>query len=626
MDRVVLCIAAGLLSLWGAGRARATLPDHVEPWCRRVYEHHCVPAAATGVPPSSAAFHVDPILLEEDRLRLQVEVAIGADAQGLLRAAACASVPSLVWEGSVDHIAQVSVDIEELPRLAVLAGIERIRRPPVGLPLVTSQGVAEVGADRFHDMGYTGEGVVVGVLDVGFAGARNLVGIELPADTRMRSFTEYGLDGQPSSVHGTACAEIVHDIAPGAQLLLANARTLTEMNAAIRWLRDEGAMIISHSVGWFEGPGDGTGTISSLVGQAIDSDVLWVNAVGNEATAYYGGWFSDEDGDGRHEFDASGDATLTETGVRANTSFSFILVWDRWPESPDLTFELEVYINDVFRGSSELCCPETYPIREIVVTTSQNQSTVDLVIRRTQGTEDVRLRLFRLDGDLAEHATPSGSVLLPADSPRVLSVGAYRRRGGEASLEDFSSRGPTLAGLAKPELCALDNVDTQSYAEGFVGTSAACPLAAGAVALLYEAIPPAGFFDFRWEREELWDLLAWAAEPDRFDDPDATVWGLLHLPVEEEASRSKSARIRVLSPSRLPVRAEIEPAARGPFSLRVLDPQGRLLAMRTYGPGAHGRFTWDGRGPSGHPVPSGIYLLSVRSRTGSASRSFFLVR
>jgi len=87
-------------------------------------------------------------------------------------------------------------------------------------------------------------------------------------------------------------------------------------------------------------------------------------------------------------------------------------------------------------------------------------------------------------------------ILAPADGKWVMAVGAVDARGQIAS---FSSRGPTADGRIKPDVCAMgvavttvvvpaDNEAGANY-RTFSGTSAACPLAAGAAALVLNAYP-----------------------------------------------------------------------------------------------------------------------------------------
>ena len=86
-----------------------------------------------------------------------------------------------------------------------------------------------------------------------------------------------------------------------------------------------------------------------------------------------------------------------------------------------------------------------------------------------------------------------GTLSAPADAFGILAVGAVYSNG---SIAGFSSRGPTYDLRTKPEICAM-GVSTYAasssgdvdYNGSFSGTSAACPMAAGAVCLMVQAHP-----------------------------------------------------------------------------------------------------------------------------------------
>src|SRR5262249_46282740 len=82
--------------------------------------------------------------------------------------------------------------------------------------------MARLGGSSWHAAGFKGQGVTIAVLDSGFRGYREHLGKSLPAHVTMKSFRGDGdLEAKPSQ-HGILCAEVLHALAPEAELLLAN--------------------------------------------------------------------------------------------------------------------------------------------------------------------------------------------------------------------------------------------------------------------------------------------------------------------------------------------------------------------------------------------------------------------
>ena len=93
--------------------------------------------------------------------------------------------------------------------------------PALAAGAAAADGVRSVRAARLHAEGITGKGVRVGILDFGFERYRELQGRGLlPAPLAARAFNEAGTV-ESGGVHGTACAEIVHAMAPDAGIYLA---------------------------------------------------------------------------------------------------------------------------------------------------------------------------------------------------------------------------------------------------------------------------------------------------------------------------------------------------------------------------------------------------------------------
>ncbi len=79
-----------------------------------------------------------------------------------------------------------------------------------------------MGVRAWHAAGLRGKGLKVAVLDSGFAGYRSQLGKALPAEVKAKSFRADGNLEARDSQHGTLCAEVLHSLAPEAELLLVN--------------------------------------------------------------------------------------------------------------------------------------------------------------------------------------------------------------------------------------------------------------------------------------------------------------------------------------------------------------------------------------------------------------------
>jgi hypothetical protein len=89
--------------------------------------------------------------------------------------------------------------------IADLEHIIRIRLPQTNLKdqsSVETESLPRIGATAWQLAGYTGQGVKVGVLDVGFDGYRKLLGSELPANVTATSFISGMEIDKPGEVHG----------------------------------------------------------------------------------------------------------------------------------------------------------------------------------------------------------------------------------------------------------------------------------------------------------------------------------------------------------------------------------------------------------------------------------------
>jgi MYXO-CTERM domain-containing protein len=367
-----------------------------------------------------------------------------------------------------------------------------------GLPLIFDQ-------ESWIDARIRGQGLEVAVLDVGFAGAGALEGAELP----------YGLDiddEDKSTGHGTAVAEIIHDVAPEAQLRLRAFATDTELLAAIEDLERDPPDVVNASIGFDNiWPADGQSPVSRAVDRlAQQTGVVWVGAAGNEEGRYRSGILSDVDEDGLVELGGVEEIEVPNEGL--------VTASLRWEDSspPHLDLDLEALDEDGARCLLSQAPQDGRPGGLAYEAVSGGPCGDGRAIVRIRAAvadgaalTGVVAHLYVPDGLSAELATVGGTLSLPGDAAEVVTIGACDY-GGRAA-RPYSSTGLTDDGRLKPDFCAPDGVSTATFGPGaFYGTSAATPHAAGLVALILDG-----------EGGEADPALIRATLADRADDLDA---------------------------------------------------------------------------------------------------------
>ena len=454
---------------------------------------------------------------------------------------------------------RVSVPASSLLAVSELPGVRFVRRPYRPHSQVTiSEGVSRIGALANHSAGVKGQGVKVGIIDSGFKGADQL-GLDMPTRSRLRGhdFTGEGLYAG-EDIHGTACAEIVHDVAPEAELYLYKIGDLADFqNAKDRAIRD-GIDVISHSGNFYaSGFGDGQGLACDIVNDATNKGILWVNAAGNYAKSHYSGFWSDRDSDDWHNFD--GEYEVLSFEAEEGDEISVSLTWEGdevsvsdWPITYQ-NYDLFLYFEDSFGDLKEVA--ESTDVQdssggipsESVEYKAQESGRYGIAVSSIDA-QPRRLKIWSSIHDFIDYSVAENSIGIPADARGAMSVGAIFHRAdywNAGRVEDYSSRGPTTDGRIKPDLVAPTGVSTVSYApDPYYGTSAATPHVAGAAALIKSA-------NLSYSRRQLWNALV-AATVDigtRGRDNDSG-YGKLVLPIMQ-VSASPSPQITSVSPSRV---------------------------------------------------------------------------
>jgi subtilisin family serine protease len=405
-----------------------------------------------------------------------------------------------------------------LAALAGSAGVTEVAPAVEAVPDVVSQGVSKSGASTWINAtpATTGAGVTVAVVDVGFGNlSAEVAAGALPAGTTVTSMNNT-CPNVNGTEHGTAVAEIVHQMAPSAKLQLYCIADTTGFRQAEQDIVSRGIPIVNSSLSFpGDSRGDGTGDATSAaatVQAARKAGVLWVASAGNTAQDHWSGTFGDGDRDGFTDLNGTTAANEQDAVVvPPGQSGIAYLTWDQWPQSSaPVTLVATPYKCDPSGCQSstlvKIACPVpnscsvaqptgSRPVLSLNLpdnTTSNNFEWV-IQVKQGSGTPGVRYDLSYygdvgpslLWGKSATRAA-AGSVDTPASSPYALAVGAANVANN--SLEAYSSRGPTIDRRVKPDITGFDNVASNlDQFSSFSGTSAGAPHVAGAAALIKSA-------------------------------------------------------------------------------------------------------------------------------------------
>lgn len=417
---------------------------------------------------------------------------------------------------------------------------------------IRSEGYTQLGVDAATVwQAVDGTGVTVGIISDSFdarSGAQaDVVAAELPGPGNPCGHPSPvrvldGFEGGVESDEGRAMAQIVHDLAPGAELTFATGfEGEYAMASAIEQLALDGADVIVDDIGYLGEPLFQDGPIAAAIDSVTAGGVTYFSAAGNdhvvvggrEVGSYEAPAFRAMGCPGAfpagytcHDFNPGAGQDSGNTSVIAPGSFYVTMLgWDdaMGESRTDLDAALLGPSGNVLALSIDSNAQSGRPVELVIYqNTSGSYLPVTLSIGRyapaTTGSGTPRLKtiVFALEASSVEWNTSSGGDVV---GPTLFGHGATIRAGSIAAIpyhdpnqiEPFSSRGPARScwdpvgssPTSRFPQCLTTNLDVAATdgvrnsffgpvvegAHRFFGTSAAAPHAAAVAALQRQKQP-----------------------------------------------------------------------------------------------------------------------------------------
>ena len=425
------------------------------------------------------------------------------------------------------------------------------------------------GANSWHQAGFTGTGINVGLIDPDLQGLQErITQHERASQPRYHCFAsetstiattnhedcEAQMDEPDGGAHGTQVAQAVFDVARDIQLYVSNASTRDQIKNAVEWFNAQNVHIIVYSQTWpWDGAGDGsspyviTGDDPSplnILNYAVTNGIIWIQGAGNTGEgSWYSSTLSFSTANQRLIFDNRDGISyecndiirpFNEDGTikpfAHKDEISVYLRWqDSWPDGTpnsgaSINIDVELHTTDGLNttrvknsDSAQSGGSDHYPLESLTHEVSQAQAGKDfcVIVKKTSSGPDPTWIQIAYNGEFNSHTTGWG-ITNPAESnnPGMLAVGGTSENPPEVA--NYSAKGPTPDGRAKPDVVAHGKhraIDP--------GTSYAAPHVAGLAALIIQSLGHLDEFD---EPHEVANYLRDTAVQHGSPDPNNN-WG-----------------------------------------------------------------------------------------------------
>ncbi len=337
------------------------------------------------------------------------------------------------------------------------------------------------------------------------------------------------------SDEGRAMLQLIHDVAPGADLSFHTAFTgQANFAQGILDLRVDGADVIVDDVIYFAEPFFQDGIIAQAVDQAVADGALYFSSAGNQARDSYESAFVDSGIDldfgsfqvDAHDFDpGAGVDAFQAVTIGGGSTITISFQWDEafFSVSGGLGAQNDI---DIFLfDSAETTLVDSSssnniggdPLEILQFTNNGSTNTFNIAIGRFAGADPGLMKYVTFGSfNILEHDTNSGTTAghAAASGGQAVAAAFYDDTPAFGTnpplVESFSSAGPTTilfdtAGnrlsvpdvRQTPQITAPDGTNTTFFGSdvdgdgfpNFFGTSAAAPHAAAAAALILDGVP-----------------------------------------------------------------------------------------------------------------------------------------